>query len=172
MTRRPLLLTLLMLFITPTAAQALPQTGVTVHQAPPVRKASTHISKASYIRTADAVCTSMNVELAPALAGTREAMTTGSYTETQGEAVTASAKTAKATFLQLRALTRPAAGTNELVRYFNAESKRLTDLSNVGVDESNEEPVALGEDSADAEIESIAANAAISHYGFKVCGLS
>ena len=155
---------------TPAAASAMPQVGL--GGAPAKSPHAKGVSKTAYIRQADQLCTTMTAEYTPAWEGIKAAMNTGTYTATAAEAITASAKATETTFQKLRSLPRPVAGRSQLIGYFNATSERLTDSYNVGVDENNEEPFALGSNAAKAEIAKVTASEAIAGYGFKVCGLS
>jgi hypothetical protein len=153
-------------------ATALP--GVGIGGAPPKPSSHKHakgVSKAKYIKTADRLCATMNTEFTPAWEGIKAAMSTDG-SAAAGEAIMVSAKATQATFLKLRALPRPVAGGIELIGYFNADSERIVASYNVGVDEHNEEPFALGSDAAKAEIAKVAADEAVANYGFTVCGLS
>ena len=168
-----LYLSMMALAATAPGAQAF--TGVGIGGSTPTQHTKSHVkgvSKTAYIKTADRLCTSMDSEFTPAWEGIKAALNTGSYTTSAGEAIMTSAKATEATFLKLRALPRPVTGRNELIGYFNADSERLTDSYNVGVDENNEEPFALGSNAAKAEIAKVTASEAIASYGFKVCGLS
>src|ERR1700677_3565577 len=158
---------------TPAAASAMPQVGL--GGAPAKSAPAPHakgVSQTAYIRQADQLCTTMTTEYTPAWEGIKAALNTGTYTAAAATAITASAKATEATFQKLRALPRTAARRSQLIGYFNATSERLTDSYNVGVDENNEEPFALGSNAAKAEIAKVTASEAIASYGFKVCGLS
>ena len=155
-------------------ATALPATGNAGYTPPPTsHKHVKGVSKASYIKAADSVCSADHVAMAP-LKAQLEALTQAEHEAAfpQGlvkplnEVVT----TERVYIQELRRLKRPAGAQLLLVNFINAEIAKGNALNAEAVSIANEEALALSTAMTEVNAGVAAVKSYAAEYGFKVCG--